>query len=99
MLFQRSWDTTSEKALWKGAFTAPTANDTPSPKEEVIPEEEAFRYFAEQIGLPLKVVAGGWRPSTIAMYGFMMRGGRVCRWKDECVGADAGVRHQQTDGV
>ena len=41
--------------------------------EEVIPEEETFRYFAEQVWLALKVVAGGLRPSTIAMYGFMMR--------------------------
>ena len=38
-----------------------------------IPEEETFRYFAEQVWLPLKVIAGGLRPSTVAMYGFMMR--------------------------
>ena len=57
-----------------GAFTVPPAASQPlPPMEEVIPEEETFRYFAEQVWLPLKVVAGGLRPSTIAMYGFMMR--------------------------
>ena len=56
-----------------GAFTVPPAAVEPPPMEEVIPEEETFRYFAEQVWLPLKVVAGGLRPSTIAMYGFMKR--------------------------
>lgn len=40
---------------------------------EEVPEEETFRYFAEQVWMPLKVIAGGARPSTIAMYRFMMR--------------------------
>jgi len=40
---------------------------------EEVPEEETFRYFAEQVWMPLKGIAGGARPSTIAMYGFMMR--------------------------
>ena len=43
------------------------------PALEDIPEEETFRYFAEQVWMPLKVIAGGARPSTIAMYRFMMR--------------------------
>ena len=40
---------------------------------EIVPEEETFRYFVEQIWMLLKVVAGGLRPSTIAMYQFMLR--------------------------
>ena len=40
-------------------------------EEEV--NKETFRYFAEQIWMSLKVIAGGARPLTIAMYGFMMR--------------------------
>lgn len=40
---------------------------------EEVTEEETFRYFAEQVWMPLKVIAGGARPSTIAMYRFMMR--------------------------
>ena len=50
----------------------PPAAAEPPPMEEVIPEEETFRHFAEQVWLPLKVVAGGLRPSTIAMYGFII---------------------------
>ncbi|MBQ7786020.1 MAG: hypothetical protein IJ381_07735 [Clostridia bacterium] len=53
--------------------TAISKTEEAVPVKEVIPEEETFRYFAEQVWLPLKVIAGGLRPSTIAMYGFMMR--------------------------
>ena len=58
----------------QGVYTSPL----PAPCEAVqtaeeVPEEETFRYFAEQVWMPLKVIAGGARPSTIAMYGFMMR--------------------------
>lgn len=58
----------------QGEYTTPL----PAPSEAVqtveeIPEEETFRYFAEQVWMPLKVIAGGARPSTIAMYRFMMR--------------------------
>lgn len=40
---------------------------------DFIPDEETFRYFAEEIWMPLKVVGGGLRPSTISMYGFMLK--------------------------
>ena len=57
-----------------GEFATPTPVPCEAPEEpEIVPEEETFRYFAEQVWLPLKVIAGGLRPSTIAMYGFMMR--------------------------
>lgn len=42
-------------------------------KENLIAEEETFRYFAEQVWTPLQAVGGGLRPSTISMYGFMQR--------------------------
>ena len=40
---------------------------------EAVPEEDTFRYFVEKVWMPFKVIGGGLRPSTIAMYGFMMR--------------------------
>ncbi len=61
-------------ALQQGQFSLP--HSTPSEAVqavEEVPEEETFRYFAEQVWMPLKVIAGGARPSTIAMYRFMMR--------------------------
>ena len=57
-----------------GEFATPTPVPSEAPEEpEIVPEEETFRYFAEKVWLPLKVIAGGLRPSTVAMYGFMMR--------------------------
>ena len=69
------WEQTVKgNAESQGVYTSPL----PAPCEAVqtaeeVPEEETFRYFAEQVWMPLKVIAGGARPSTIAMYGFMMR--------------------------
>ena len=69
------WEQTIKgNAEGQGVYTSPL----PAPCEAVqtaeeVPEEETFRYFAEQVWMPLKVIAGGARPSTIAMYGFMMR--------------------------
>ena len=40
---------------------------------DIIPDDETFRYFAEEVWMPLKVVGGGLRPSTISMYGFMLK--------------------------
>ena len=57
-----------------GEYTTPlpeTQNDVQS--ADIIPDEETFRYFAEEIWMPLKVVGGGLRPSTISMYGFMLK--------------------------
>ena len=58
----------------QGEYTTPlSASCEAIQAMEEVPEEETFRYFAEQIWMPLKVIAGGARPSTVAMYGFMMR--------------------------
>jgi len=59
-------------AMGKFSTILPEAAD-PVQEPENVPYEETFRYFAEEIWMPLKVIAGGSRPSTIAMYGFMMR--------------------------
>ena len=58
----------------QGVYTSPlpVPCEAVQVAEEVL-EKETFRYFAEQVWMPLKVIAGGARPSTIAMYGFMMR--------------------------
>lgn len=40
---------------------------------EAVLEEDTFRYFVGKVWMPFKVIGGGLRPSTIAMYGFMMR--------------------------
>lgn len=62
------------KAVAGGAFTQPRpAACDPSPADDAVPEEETLRYFAEQIWMPLLVVGGGLRPSTIAMYRFMLK--------------------------
>jgi len=57
-----------------GEYTTPlpeAQNDVQS--VDFIPDEKTFRYFAEEIWMPLKVVGGGLRPSTISMYGFMLK--------------------------
>ncbi len=69
-----AWECALRGQEQKGEYT----NASPAPCEAVcaaedIPEEETFRYFVEQVWMPLKVVAGGLRPSTIAMYQFMLR--------------------------
>jgi len=62
------------KAVAGGAFTQPRpAVCDPSPADDAVPEEETLRYFAEQIWMPLRVVGGGLRPSTVAMYRFMLK--------------------------
>lgn len=62
------------KAVAGGAFLQPRpAPCAPSPAADVVPEEETLRYFADQIWMPLRVVGGGLRPSTIAMYRFMLK--------------------------
>ena len=66
----------------QGAFTVPPAAAEPPPMEEVMPEEETFRYFAEQVWLTLKVVAGGLHPSTIAIHGFMPTENYSFRYKN-----------------
>ena len=53
----------------KGTYTTPP----PVPLPPQTPEKETFRYFAQQVWMPLKVVGGGLRPSTIAMYTFILR--------------------------
>lgn len=69
------WEQTIRgKPEGKGEYFAPLSTPCKAVHEvEEVPEEETFRYFAEQVWMPLKVIAGGARPSTIAMYGFMMR--------------------------
>ena len=55
------WEQTVKgNAEGKGVYTSPL----PAPCEAVqaaeeVPEEETFRYFAEQVWMPLKVIAGG----------------------------------------
>ena len=62
------------KVVAGGAFSQPRpATCDPSPADDAVPEEETLRYFAEQIWMPLRVVGGGLRPSTIAMYRFMLK--------------------------
>ena len=43
------------------------------PIQKAAEPEETFRYFVEKVWMPFKVVGGGLRPSTVAMYGFMIR--------------------------
>lgn len=50
----------------------PTASE-PVPEAIEVPEEETFRYFAEQVWMPLKVIGGGLRPSTISMYDYILK--------------------------
>ena len=58
----------------KSAFPAPAGTAVEAVQTAAtISDEETFRYFAESIWMPLKVIAGGARPSTIAMYKFMLR--------------------------
>ena len=62
------------KSLAVGEFSQPRpATCDPSPAADAVPEEETLRYFAEQVWMPLRVVGGGLRPSTIAMYRFMLK--------------------------
>ena len=55
------WEQTIKgNAEGQGVYTSPL----PAPCEAVqtaeeVPEEETFRYFAEQVWMPLKVIAGG----------------------------------------
>ena len=57
-----------------GTFAQPVpASAADSPAYDAVPEEETLRYFAEQIWMPLRVIGGGLRPSTIAMYRFMLK--------------------------
>ena len=60
------------KPLASGIFSQlhPVTCD-PSPAADTVPEEETLRYFAEQVWMPMRVVGGGLRPSTVAMYRFM----------------------------
>ena len=69
------WEQTIKgNAEGQGVYTSPLPTPCKAVQAvEEVPEEETFRYFAEQVWMPLKVIAGGARPSTIAMYGFMMR--------------------------
>jgi len=61
-------------AFQQGQFSPPhSASCEAVQTVEEVPEEETFRYFVEQVWMPLKVISGGARPSTIAMYRFMMR--------------------------
>jgi len=63
-----------ESAPPQGQFLNPFPDKVETvPEEKPIAEEETFRYFAEQVWMPLKVVGGGLRPSTISMYGFMLK--------------------------
>ena len=58
----------------QGQFLNPLPDKSmPVQKEDCVPEEETFRYFAERVWMELKVVGGGLRPSTISMYSFMLR--------------------------
>ena len=55
-----------ETSPQQGEFLNPLPDKSePVPDENPIAEEETFRYFAEQAWMPLKVVGGGLRPSTI----------------------------------
>ena len=57
-----------------GTFALPVpASAADSLANDAVPEEETLRYFAEKIWMPLRVVGGGLRPSTIAMYRFMLK--------------------------
>jgi len=69
------WEQTIKgKTEGQGEYTTPLSTPCKALRAvEDVPEEETFRYFAEQVWMPLKVIAGGSRPSTIATYGFMMR--------------------------
>lgn len=63
-------------AIPHGAYTTPPpaeSREEALESPESVPERETFRYFVEQVWMPLKVVGGGLRPSTIAMYRFMLR--------------------------
>lgn len=62
-----------ETRLLEGRFRSPPAVCDSSHVNDAVPEEEALRYFAEQIWIPLRVVGGGLRPSAIAMYRFMLK--------------------------
>ncbi len=53
-----------------GEFDIPIQKTT---EPEAVLEEDTFRYFVEKVWMPFKVIGGGLRPFTIAMYGFMMR--------------------------
>lgn len=57
-----------------GELTSPAQEASEAPKKaDVIQEEETFRYFAEQVWMPLRVIGGGLRPSTISMYSFLLK--------------------------
>lgn len=60
-----------------GEFTVPPemSEELPAALEpvETVREEETFRWFVEQVWIPLRVVGGGLRPSTVSMYGFLLK--------------------------
>jgi len=57
-----------------GELTSPAPEAAEAPKTaDVVQEEETLRYFAEQVWMPLRVIGGGLRPSTISMYSFLLK--------------------------
>lgn len=57
-----------------GEITSPAPAPAEAPVAvEAVQDEETFRYFVEQIWMPLRVIGGGLRPSTISMYNFLLK--------------------------